>query len=148
MYGYRVTVPDDGKFSSNDPCPDDTVMDDEYDTEDDIPDEIYDMYINNSKIGYYFNNIPKINLAENCVLTILMTECSVAVNESHNKYLRGSYTMFMGVVISPDMTPHDVNVAINLLNRQIATNVVLHELDISESPVFIAGHDMSQFIKS
>lgn len=143
MYGFEVVVPQDGKFSSEDIDPEEPFIEDEYDCG--IPNEIGDLFINNSKIGYYFGNIPHVTLTETCGLCLLMTSGTIAENETYQYYLNGTYGIFLGVIITPEMTPNEIDNSLQQLKEQIKNNSVLQKLVLSENPTFISGNDMSEY---
>lgn len=143
MYGYEVIVPKDGKYSVNDENPEYEFMEDEY--ENDVPDDIGDMFLNNSKIGYYFGNIPDVSLQENCGMCLLLTDGTVAESETRAYYINGHYGIFLGVIITPEMTISDVSISFNQLREQIETNECLKKLDL-DGPIFISGVDVSELL--
>jgi len=140
LYGYEIIIPNDGKFAPEDPDPDDEFLDDEED------DKIADMYLNNSVIGYYYGNIPNVTLPDKCGLCVLLTNGSIATSETHRNYLKGTYGLFIGVIVTPDMTMGEIADSHKHLLQYMNENEILKKINVNSSPIFIAGTDVSHIV--
>jgi hypothetical protein len=140
LYGYEVIVPSDGKFTPEDKDPDEDFLDDNVD------DAIADMYLEYSPIGHYYRNIPEVVLPDNCGLCALQTNGTVAESETHRRYLKGNYGLFIGVIITPDMTMSEIYTTYDRLKQLMDRNQILGKLSVTNHPIFIAGADVSNLL--